>query len=336
MGPRGLCSKRTTELRSHSPIGLMTEALYVLRARNNSPRHHPAKNDQTLRRSAALAEILAKSVKKTFIVLAFAIAAIAGAYGGYRYWALSQENSTLNQLGASQADQIAMLEDTVSSTNNDVANLQIALSSTTQSLQNEQAINASFESQITQLSGTVGQLQKVANTDPQLLEKYSKVYFLNENYVPASLSPVDAHYLFNTSRPELALSGVLPDLEALLAAAERAGVTLRIVSAYRSFYEQATLKLDYVITYGAGTANQFSASQGYSEHQLGTAVDFGTPNGKNLVPQFASSSAYKWLADNAYQYGFVISYPSGNIYYQYEPWHWRFVGRKARNLSPRP
>ncbi len=42
--------------------------------------------------------------------------------------------------------------------------------------------------------------------------------------------------------------------------------------------------------------------------------------------KFASSSAYAWLATNAYRYGFELSYPKNNPYYVYEPWHWRFVG----------
>ena len=41
---------------------------------------------------------------------------------------------------------------------------------------------------------------------------------------------------------------------------------------------------------------------------------------------FDKTPEYKWLTDNAYKYGFVISYPAGNKYYKYEPWHWRFVG----------
>ena len=106
-----------------------------------------------------------------------------------------------------------------------------------------------------------------------------------------------------------------------------------MVSAYRSFGEQAALKSSYKVTYGAGTANSFSADQGYSEHQLGTTIDFTTGYlGANFAG-FDKSDAYAWLLDNAYKYGFIISYPKTNAYYTYEPWHWRFVGKKlARYL----
>ena len=77
--------------------------------------------------------------------------------------------------------------------------------------------------------------------------------------------------------------------------------------------------------YGSG-ANKFSADQGYSEHQLGTTVDFTTPDIGAGFSKFETTAAYTWLTDNAYKYGFALSYPKNNAYYQFEPWHWRFVG----------
>jgi D-alanyl-D-alanine carboxypeptidase len=111
----------------------------------------------------------------------------------------------------------------------------------------------------------------------------------------------------------------------MLAAAKRDGIDLTIVSAYRSFETQAELKGAYLQSYGSG-ANTFSADQGYSEHQLGTAVDFSTPDLGGTLGGFGDSEAYTWLKANAHKYGFVLSYPEGNSYYVYEPWHWRFVG----------
>ena len=81
------------------------------------------------------------------------------------------------------------------------------------------------------------------------------------------------------------------------------------------------------MSYGSG-ANKFSADQGYSEHQLGTTIDFTTLKTRNNFSAFKSTDAYIWLTDNAYKYGFVLSYPETNGYYVFEPWHWRFVGVK--------
>ncbi len=110
--------------------------------------------------------------------------------------------------------------------------------------------------------------------------------------------------------------------------ANKAGVIMYISSAYRSFNEQEALKGEYKVIYGAGTANQFSADQGYSEHQLGTTVDFTAPGLGGIVDGFETRPAYNWLVANAYKYGFILSYPEENKFYQYEPWHWRFVGVK--------
>jgi hypothetical protein len=89
--------------------------------------------------------------------------------------------------------------------------------------------------------------------------------------------------------------------------------------------EQASLKSAYTTSYGSG-ANKFSADQGYSEHQLGTTLDFNTTKRSSVLSGFDKTPEYKWLTENAYKYGFVISYPKENKYYIYEPWHWRFVG----------
>ena len=89
---------------------------------------------------------------------------------------------------------------------------------------------------------------------------------------------------------------------------------------------KAALKSESKITYGPGTANQFSADQGCSEHQLGTSVDFTTLDAGAVFSKFRTDPAYQWLKDNAHNYGFILSYPEENSYYKFEPWHWRFVG----------
>lgn len=179
------------------------------------------------------------------------------------------------------------------------------------------------------ISGSVSTLEKLVATDPELLKKYSKVYFLNENYSPAHLTTIPQNYVYSNTKPESFLSETWPHLQRLLNAAALNNVTLYVRSAYRSYTEQAAVKSQHVFVYGEGTANAFSAEQGYSEHQLGTTVDF-TTNGLfgELVDDFDATAAYAWLRQNAHQFGFVLSYPKGNGYYNYEPWHWRFVGVK--------
>jgi LAS superfamily LD-carboxypeptidase LdcB len=194
-----------------------------------------------------------------------------------------------------------------------------------ETLEEKQTIIDSFSSQIRDISSTVGTLEKLAQTDKELLQKYSRVYFLNENYVPAKLASIEEKYLYQGSTNFLFHADVWPFLKRLLEAAHADGINLLIASAFRSFDTQASLKSNYRVIYGFG-ANQFSADQGYSEHQLGTAVDFTTPEIGAVFSRFGTSLAYEWLLNNAHHYGFILSYPEGNTYYKYEPWHWRFVG----------
>ena len=199
-------------------------------------------------------------------------------------------------------------------------------------LTQERAKTGSFERQIKDISGTVGTLAKLAETDPELLAKYSKVYFLNENYAPSILALIPKEHLSDPDRTLEIHGKVAPYLEELIEEAKEDGVELRIVSAYRSFGTQAALKNGYAVTYGAG-ANRFSADQGYSEHQLGTTVDFTTSALGSAFTGFGKTEAHAWLKENAHRYGFVLSYPEGNTYYVSEPWHWRYVGTElARRL----
>lgn len=200
-------------------------------------------------------------------------------------------------------------------------------------LEEEKDRNDEFEDQIEKIGSTVGTLDKLAKTDKELLMKYSKVYFLNEHYMPEKLKELPSKSVRNgNGDPEFIQRDVYPHLVDLLEDAEDDKVPLLIVSAFRSFDEQKSLKGAYSVTYGSG-ANTFSADQGYSEHQLGTTVDFTTSELGGGLTGFENTPAYTWLRENAHKYGFVLSYPPNNAYYTFEPWHWRFVGIElARDL----
>lgn len=192
-------------------------------------------------------------------------------------------------------------------------------------LQKETEFSRVF-SELNNLKDAVNALVKLRNLDPELLKKYSKIYFLNENYTPKNLIQIDPQYVSN-SQDQYILSNVLPFLYTLLSDAKKDNIDLKIKWAYRSFWEQYNIKTKDMITYGTG-ANKFVADQGYSEHQLGTTVDFVTKEFNGNASLFYKTKAYQWLVANAYKYGFVLSYPKNNRYYIYEPWHWRFVGIK--------
>lgn len=124
---------------------------------------------------------------------------------------------------------------------------------------------------------------------------------------------------------------VYPDLDALRAAARAAGHPLVIVSAYRS-YTQQELTFNYWVGVGGyEQALRTSARPGHSEHQLGTTLDFGDGSAAPWeYADWAATPTGGWLAQHAADFGFVMSYPPGRsavTCYDYEPWHYRWVGR---------
>ncbi len=262
----------------------------------------------------AMKDLIAELKTGSFWFTLISMLAVGGifAYGSYQYVLLDKENVTHKKA-------ITQLEASLFTTTDNNSKLN-------QALQEAQATVEDFGKKVSDISSTVGTLEKLSQTDKQLLEKYSKVYFLNEHYVPADLVEIDEQYLSNKKTAQKIQGQVSSYLNRLLESANDDDIKLQVASGYRSFTAQASLKSQYKVIYGAGTANQFSADQGYSEHQLGTTVDFTTvKTGPGLVG-FEKDPAYTWLVENAHKYGFILSYPKGNAYYKYEPWHWRFVG----------
>ena len=108
------------------------------------------------------------------------------------------------------------------------------------------------------------------------------------------------------------------------AAAKVDGLNIYISSGFRSYSYQKTLYNNYVNRDGVTAADTYSARAGHSEHQSGLAFDVNTIN-----DSFANTEEGKWLNDNCYKYGFILRYPNGKsdeTGYQYEPWHFRYVG----------
>ena len=155
-----------------------------------------------------------------------------------------------------------------------------------------------------------------------------KVHRLDGNCEPDSLVPIPDAYAYGSQE---VVEAILPDLLAMLEAASEAGHLLAIVSSYRSYETQRNTFEYHVNEYGLQEALRVSARPGHSEHQLGTTVDFSsTAVGYELVEEFGNTPEGRWLAENAHEYGFILSYPAGKeavTGYAYEPWHYRWVGR---------
>lgn len=279
------------------------------------------------------------------VFLAIIVAVIISGLLGYAYIRIFRLSSKMDRLASEIASTTAAfsektnsLASAIQALNQKTLNLSDILYTTEQNIQSVRESIKSMQLQfggvektIGQITGAVTTLEKLSKTDPELLQKYSKIFFLNEHYVPERLVEIDKEYLYSEKRPESIHLLVWPRLKDLLDSAKKDGIALHIKSAYRSFSEQKSIKSAYTVVYGAGRTNQFSAEQGYSEHQLGTTADFITTGLGGVLSGFENTQAYIWLQNNAHKYGFILSYPEGNKYYIFEPWHWRYVGRALAN-----
>ncbi len=127
-------------------------------------------------------------------------------------------------------------------------------------------------------------------------------------------------------------------LKDMFAAAEKAGVPLQLVSAYRSIYLQDKLFTRSVNSYinqgyseaqAIEKANFSRTFSGTSEHNTGLGFDILQRGNFTLSESFENSAQFRWLTENAEDYGFILRYPKEKVDVtgiMYEPWHFRYVG----------
>ncbi len=158
-----------------------------------------------------------------------------------------------------------------------------------------------------------------------LLVQIDKHHCLSADYTPSDLVSI-SNYNISTENNFKLRKVVINDLVAMVASAKKDGIDLKVISAYRTYQDQKRTYNSWVSQLGEKEAGRQSAPAGCSQHELGTAVDFN-----ELSISFSNTPAGIWLSKNAWQYGWVISYPinSENVTgYIYEPWHYRYIGIK--------
>lgn len=146
------------------------------------------------------------------------------------------------------------------------------------------------------------------------------------SYVPPDLVTVDVPH----TNPPILRRAAASAVERLFAAGTAAGVHLASNSTYRPFDDQQRIYASDRQRLGVAGADRLTARPGYSEHQTGLAIDIGTASGHcDIDPCFATTPEGRWLAANAWRYGFVLRYPNGQEQVtgiEFEPWHYRYVG----------
>ncbi len=171
-----------------------------------------------------------------------------------------------------------------------------------------------------------------ANGD-SLLALVDKQNKLPLDYAPINLVDVNKDLLLytNSSEPILITTEAGDALKIMADEAQsQLNKNLVITSGYRSYNEQYRTYAGWVRQLGQEEADKVSARPGFSEHQLGTVVDFvDQDTGFDLTNDFESGALGRWLMENAYKYGYIQSYPSGKeseTGYLHEAWHWRYIG----------
>ncbi len=177
----------------------------------------------------------------------------------------------------------------------------------------------------------LSKVEKEGAGNPGLIARVDKGKALPKGFVPADLEAVEDRGI-SVSRPGHKLRRpALAALAAMDKAARASGIELLVSSAYRSYAYQAEVFARNVKELGESEARRVSAEPGMSQHQLGTAVDFGS-----ITDAFADTRAGRWLVANAARFGWSLSYPKGMegvTGYVWESWHYRFIGSEAVALQ---
>lgn len=169
-------------------------------------------------------------------------------------------------------------------------------------------------------------LKTILSQDPYLWLLVDKSHRLPPGYEPSDLVPLDKEKSLVKNKSGMYLRApALEALKSMQAQAKKAGITLDVSSAYRSYEYQKNLFKRNVERYGLEQASRESAVEGASQHQLGLALDFGS-----ITDAFAKTRASAWLMEHASSHGFSLSYPMGQeavTGYVWESWHYRYVGK---------
>ena len=158
-----------------------------------------------------------------------------------------------------------------------------------------------------------------------------KTHLLTADYNPGELVSLDGKGI-KVNKKGMKLEKVTFEaLKKMLDDSAEEGLSLMVSSAYRDYKYQVGLYNYYISKYGKEKTDTFSAPPGASQHQLGTVVDFN-----DVENTFAGTKEEKWLTENAWKYGFSLSFPKGYedvTGYDWESWHFRYVTKPGAEFQ---
>ena len=184
------------------------------------------------------------------------------------------------------------------------------------------------------------------NPDPQTKEEIDRVLNdpfmilvnrerrVSSDYSPSNLVYFNSDYELNATAADA--------LKKLVNAGKNAGYDYVLYSGYRSYSSQYNKYYNKISSYesqgkshdeAVRLTDQYYAPPGGSEHHTGLAADVCTPSIVNqyncLHENYDQTPEFRWFSKHAHEYGFILRYPQGKegiTGYNYEPWHYRYVG----------
>lgn len=225
-----------------------------------------------------------------------------------------QSNKTESNSNSNSNKESNKTESNSNSNSNKVSNSSSNKSNTTSNKTSNKTSNTTSNNTSNTSSANIGKTSKGYDIVKKNGMYYVKgLLIANKTYdLPSSYNPGDL-------LPEFKLA-----FQNMKDAAKKEGISLTVVSGFRSYSYQKTLYNNYVNRDGKAAADRYSARPGHSEHQTGLAADLN-----QVSDTFGETKAGKWLANNCWKYGFILRYPKGKesiTGYMYESWHFRYIG----------
>jgi D-alanyl-D-alanine carboxypeptidase len=200
-------------------------------------------------------------------------------------------------------------------------------------IEQEISLDEIFFNQIKEVNG-----QKIILNPENKLALVNKQFGLPETFLPTDLVRPNVSFSFGNQKLDKSLmrKEAAVALEKMFQEAKKNGIELFAVSGYRSYDYQNSLFQAEVDKVGWDKAVEAVAVPGQSEHQTGLAMDISS-RGENmlLTAEFGKSKEGKWLTENAHRFGYILRYPKGKesiTGYQYEAWHFRYIGINAATI----
>ncbi len=168
--------------------------------------------------------------------------------------------------------------------------------------------------------------ERETDVDKEELMIVNRIYSLGE-YEPADLVDIPSKFAYNGVKLSASIVGPLEDL---INDGKKAGYTYVVSSGYRSYASQEKIYKNYENLHGMREADEVVARPGHSEYQTGLTLDFDIYS--KVEGNKLESDAYKWLVDNAKNYGFILRHTKDKedlTLYKASSWKFRYVGEEA-------